>query len=177
MSLWSPLLVENVNHVEIFVLKSFDSCPNSRYVVNLTEDKFKTVFDKVRRTKKYFKKSNVNTFNGTLEHMSDGVNEYVQEMKIENCSRFSKSNHDFLKVSYDKKNKSVFSFPSNEMIYDITHNQRYTFKLNPCVYLNFQISENFNGERNRQIFFNVNRSKAYEESSVCKIINETIDLF
>lgn len=177
MVLQGSLLGENVNHVEIYVLKTFEVVPNSRYVVNLTEDKFRSLFEKVRRNKKYFKKSNINTLNGTLEHTSDDTNEYVQEMMIENCSHFSRNKNDFLKVSYDKKNKSVFSFPSNERIYDITHNQRFTFKLNPCVYLNFQISENLNGERNRQIFFNVNRSKSYEESLVWKIISDTIELF
>lgn len=177
MALQAPLLGEEVNHVEIFVLKSFDAVANSRYVVNLSEDKFRKVFDNVRRNKKYFKKSNINTSNGTLEHISDSVHEYVQEMVIEDCSHFSKNKHDFLKVSYDKRNKSVFSFPSNEKIYDITHNQRFTFKLNPSVYLNFQISENINGERQRQIYFNVNRSKSYEESQICKIINDTIELF
>ena len=167
----------NVNHVEIYVLKSYEAVPDARYEVNLTEDKFRKMFDKIRRTKKYFKKSNVYTLNGTLEHISDNTNEYVQESVIENCKRFSKNKTDFLKVSYDKRNKSVFSFPSNERIYDIIHNQRLTFKLHPCLYLNFQVSENIRGERNRQIFFNVNKAKTYDDSAVSKAISDTIELF
>lgn len=173
-----PILHENINHAEIYVLKTADIVPSQRYSVNLSDEKFKMIFEKVRKKYKYFKKSNMNTLNGSLEHIiSENGNEYVQESIIDNCSHFSKNNLDFLKVSYDKKNKSVFSFPSNEKIYDIVHNQRYTFKLNQSVYLNFQISESFNGERNRQVFFNVNRSKSYDDSMVCKAINDTTELF
>lgn len=172
-----PLMDENINHAEIYVLKTRDIVPSPKYLVNLSDEKFKKVFEKMRQKRKYFKKSSMNTSNGSLEHISDDGNEYVQEMIIDNCAHFSKNNLDFLKVTYDKKNKSVFAFPSNEMIHDIVHNQRFTFKLSQSVYLNFQISDNFRGDRHRQIFFNVNRSKTYDDSMACKVINETIDLF
>lgn len=173
-----PIFSKEVNYAEIYVLGSYDQIPNPTYRLNISTDKFDRILSNVRKKHgKCFKKSNVKTLNSTLEHLADESSEYVQELEIMDCSSFSRNKLDLLRIDYAKRNKSTFSFPSNEKIYDICQNQRLTFKLTNAVYLNFLITENYRGERSRQIFFNLNHSKSCDQSSMCQVINETIMSF
>ena len=43
---------------------------------------------------------------------------------------------------------------------------RHTFKINNLVYLNFQISEDYEGNIIKEIFFNINYGRACDEKFV-----------
>lgn len=176
--LTEPVFPDRVNYVEIFVVNSQEKLPTSTYKLNLSQEKFDRILRNVRKKHpRCFKRSNVKTFNSTLEHTSEDASEYVHELEIADCLPFSRNKLDLLRVNYVKMNKSPFSFPSNEKIYDICHNQRLTFKLSNSVYLNFLVTENYAGERSRQIFFNINLAKSRDEGSSCRVINEAIMSF
>jgi len=178
MYITGPLFDENINYTEIYILNEVQNFPFTKFDVNLSEDKFRRIFKNIKRHKqRSFKKIHTQTLNATLEHVSDLENEYVNELVVNDCSLFTANRNDFLKVDYSKTSKSVFSFPSNTNIYDIVYHQRLIFKLDNCLYLNFQLSENYEGQRHKQIFFNVNQGKTFDDQAICKLINETLKLF
>lgn len=166
----------DVDQVDIFVLGDTESAPCTKYNMKVSFEKFQRIFNNIKQKRRYFNKSSVNTFNGTLEHSTDLTtkNEYVQESTVNGCRSFSQNHLDFLKVEYGVKKKALFSFPSNHKIYDMVHNQRLTFKLDPCLYLNFNISESYDGTRSQQIYFNVNKGKTYDDANIKNLIRDTI---
>lgn len=167
-----PLFDNNVNYVEIFVYKKTNSF---QLQTALSDDIFYKLLENVKKKRyKCFHKTNVKTYNSKMEFVTEDGTDNVFEMNIVSHVKFSRNNRDFICLKYNKTKKAAYTFPSNEKIYDMISNARYTFKLNNLAYLNFQVSEDFDGNITKEVFINVNQARACDDSMLLGIINETI---
>lgn len=170
-----PIFGVGVNYVEIYVM---NKKKQAVYDTNVSELAFNRILENVRKLKyKSFKKENTKTYNSRMEFVTEDSHDNVFDYTVVNNSEFAKNKHNFLCLKQRKKTKAVYTFPSNEKIYDIIHNHRYSFKLNNLVYLNFQISEDFKGNISREIFFNINYGRSCDENMLVDMINKTVMAF
>lgn len=165
------LFTNDVNYVELYICKKtaigFDT--------NISDEKFSNILSNVKKKKmKCFKKRHIRTFNSGFEHTSENDCDTVQEVRIQDCKSFSKNKLDFTCVLYNKKQQATYTFPSNNEIFDIVQSERLTFKLNNLLYLNFQVTENFEGKVKKEIYFNINYDRNCDESLIKSIVNDTI---
>lgn len=170
------LFNEKVNYVEIYVInKKYD---NSCIDTNLSDTKFNRILENVKKLRyKNFKKSSTKTFNSKMEYIAEDNNETVYEFNILDSQILSKNNIDFMSLKIKKKQKATYMFPSNQNIYDIISCQRHTFKINNLVYLNFQVSEDYDGNIIKEIFFNVNYGRACDETLLISLIEDVMSKF
>lgn len=166
---------DKTNYVEIYVINSnnngcMDTC--------LEDDKFYRILENVKKLRhKNFKKSSTKTYNSKMEYISEDNNETVYEFNIIDSKKFSKNNLDFVSLKMKKKQKATYMFPSNNNIHDIISCYRHTFKINNLVYLNFQVTEDYDGKIIQEIFFNVNYGRACDEEMLYNLINDTMMKF
>ena len=169
-----PIFDKKVNYIEIYVYKNKSSVIDT----NLPDEKFYKILENVKQKRyKSFTKTNVKTFNSKMEFVKENNNENVFVMNIKNHKIFSRNKLDFICLKYKKIKKATYTFPSNEKIYDIISNIRYTFKLNNLAYLNFQVAEDYIGNITKEIYINVNQAQACDDNMLLDIINEAIDSF
>jgi len=169
-----PIFENKVNYVEIFVINK----ASDHLDTNLSDEAFYKILENIKKKRyKCFKKTNVKTYNSKMEFVKEDGNENVFEMNIVDHTKFSKNKRDFICLKYRKIKKASYTFPSNEKIYDMISNVRYTFKLNNLAYLNFQVSEDYEGNITKEVFINVNQARSCDESILLDIINEAIAAF
>ena len=169
------LFDENINYIELYVInKKHQGCIDT----SLSDSKFNRILENVKKLRfKNFKKSSVKTFNSKMEHIAEDNNENVYSFTIHDSQEISMNNLDFINLRFKKKQKATYMFPSNQNIYDIISCYRHTFKINNLIYLNFQISEDYDGNVIKEIFFNVNYSRACDEDMLVNLIEDTIKKF
>ena len=169
------LFDEKVNYIELYVInKKHQDCIDTA----LSDSKFNRILDNVKKLRfKNFKKSSVKTFNSKMEYIAEDNNESVYNFTIHDSQQITMNNLDFINLKFKKKQKATYMFPSNQKIYDIISCYRHTFKINNLVYLNFQISEDYEGNIIKEIFFNVNYGRACDEDLLVNLIEDTIKKF
>jgi len=169
-----PIFENKVNYIEIYVYKNKSSVIDT----NLSDDLFYKILENVKKKRyKCFKKTNIKTYNSKMEFVKEDGNENVFEMNIVKHKKFARNKLDFICLKYRKIKKASYTFPSNEKIYDMISNIRYTFKLNNLAYLNFQVAEDYEGNITKEVFINVNQARACDDSMLLDIINEAIGSF
>ena len=161
------------NYIEIYLVEPTN---NMSFDTNIDDFKFETLLENCKRYKsRSFRKKQMHALNEGLQLIiDDDKTEHVYEMHCKSLYNFSQHGLQFIALNFQKKSKPSHIFPSNQKIHDILKSQRHTFKLSANLYINFQVSTTFDGRIFKEVFFNINSSKNFEEQDTLHAIQECI---
>jgi hypothetical protein len=141
------------NYIEFYLLGN--KVNDNLFDISVSEDKINSILKNISKRKKHFKKE-FKVYKHQDMILENYENKSIKVYRLNPVNYNVLQNEKILKLEYEKQKENYHTFPCTSNINSVYHVKRITFKMNDCLFLNFDSEIYSEKESIHKIFINYN---------------------